>query len=104
MRRLALLAVAALLVGCVTRGWTPIASNYHVAYYDRNHDGIVDYELITHGSGHADDDWALIDTKFRGRYNLLIHWGYVVKKERVDIPVPKNVKITPGRPPKYYMP
>jgi hypothetical protein len=71
--------------------------------YDRNGDGIVDYELHTLGSGHADADWALIDTKFRGRYDLRVHWGYVFEKRPVDIPVPKHVKITPGKPPKYYM-
>jgi hypothetical protein len=24
------------------------------------------------------------------------HWGYVMEKKEVDIPVPKGVKITPG--------
>ena len=103
MRRLALLAVAALLVGCVTRGWTPIASpDWHVTYYDRNHDGIVDYELHVFGRGHADRDWALVDTKFRGHYDLRVHWGFVLEKQPVDMPVPKGVQITPGKPPRDY--
>jgi len=44
------------------------------------------FELHTLGRGHADADWALSDTKFRGRYDLRIHWGYVLEKKRVDIP------------------
>ncbi|HEX7518089.1 MAG TPA: hypothetical protein VF345_12500 [Chthoniobacterales bacterium] len=41
---------------------------------------------------------ALSDTKFRGRYDLRVHWGYVLEKKRVDLPVPKNVSITLGQP------
>jgi hypothetical protein len=76
------------------------ASNYVITYYDRNDDGKVDFELHELPNG-ADTDWALIDTTFRGRYDLRIQWGFVVEKEHVDLPVPKNVKITPGKPPKY---
>jgi len=65
---------------------------------------MVDYELHNLGSGHADADWALIDTKFRGRYDLRIHWGYVLEKRSVDMLVPKDVKITPGKPPNSYGP
>jgi hypothetical protein len=103
MRLLGLFGAAALLVSCVTRGWTPIEPPGHVTYYDRNGDGIVDYELHA-WPGHADADWALIDTKFRGQYDLRVDWGYVFEKHRIDMPVPRHVKITPGKPPKYYMP
>ena len=106
MRRFWLFGLAALVASCETnetKRYAPISRDGHDTYYDRNADGVVDYELHTLGSGHGDADWALIDTKFHGRYDLLIHLGHVVKKERVDIPVPKHVKITPGKPPKHYM-
>jgi len=63
---------------------------------------MVDYELHTLGPHMADADWALIDTKFIGRYDLRIHWGYVLEKKKVDLAVPKNVKITPGKNPKHH--
>jgi hypothetical protein len=71
---------------------------YVTTYYDRNHDGIVDFELH-HIPGGAETDWALSDTQFNGRYNLRIRWGYVMQKDPVDVPVPTGVKITPGSPP-----
>ena len=98
MRRLGLVALIVFLASCVSHE-APAPEHWVVTYYDRNHDGVVDFELHTLGSGHADADWALSDTKFRGRYDLRIHWGYVLEKKRVDIPVPRNVKITPGQPP-----
>jgi hypothetical protein len=100
MRRFGSLAVAALLASCASR--EAPSPNWHVIYYDRNGDGIVDYELHILGSGHADADWALIDTRFRGRYNMRVRWGITLEKQRVDISVPKHVKITPGKPPKSY--
>ena len=101
MRRLAAFGIVLLLAGCASHD-TPPPEHWTVTYYDRNHDGIVDYELHTLGRGMADADWVLIDTQFRGRYDLRVHWGYVLEKKKVDIPVPKNVKITPGKPPKYH--
>src|SRR5215471_20508886 len=77
MRCLAIIGVATLLVSCATRGWTPIAPS-HTTYYDRNGDGVVDYELTVLGSDDANANSALVDTKFRGRYDVLIHWGHVV--------------------------
>jgi hypothetical protein len=44
-------------------------------------------------------DWALIDTKFHGRYDFRVRWGYVPEKTSVDLPVPKDVAIIPGEPP-----
>jgi len=81
-------ALAVFCASCASReGPYP---DRHVTYYDRNRDGIVDYELHTLGSGHADADWALIDTAFRGRYNLRVHWGIALEKQRVDVPVPEH--------------
>ena len=41
-----------------------------VTYYDRNNDGVADLEL--HEPGHCDDcDWALADTDFNGRYDVI---------------------------------
>src|SRR5216117_1846947 len=100
MRGLRSLALAALLVSCAS--YEAPRSAWHVTYYDRNGDGIIDYELHTLGGGHADADWALIDRRFRGRYDLRVHWGIALEKAHVDLPVPKGVKITPGKPPKSY--
>jgi len=98
--RCGILAFATVLFGCAPAG--PPRPDWRVTYYDRNRDGIVDYELHVLGSGHADADWALIDTRYRGRYDLRMHWGITLEKQRVDIPVPKTVQITPGKPPKDY--
>jgi hypothetical protein len=90
--------VAALLLeGCALRTDT-FYYRWTTKYYDRNHDGIVDFELH-HMRGGADTDWAYIDTQFRGRYNTRIHWGEAVQTQHVDIPVPRRVAITPGQPP-----
>lgn len=64
-----------------------------VTYYDRNHDGVVDFELHDY-SGMTDAAWTLTDTKFRGRYDVRLKYRFGLLRERVDIPVPKNVKIT----------
>jgi hypothetical protein len=101
MRLVVFSCALALLGGCAgPSAKIPLEESHWVTtYYDRNHDGVVDFELHTLGTGHVDADWALSDTNFRGRYDLRIHWGFVLEKKRVDIPVPKNVKITPGQPP-----
>jgi len=43
-------------------------AQYVVKYYDRNHDGVVDLEFHDI-PGAMDAAWALVDTKFRGRYD-----------------------------------
>jgi hypothetical protein len=64
--RLAIVALmAALLMGCATTTSALEKDRYVVTYYDRNHDGIVDFELHRL-PGTADSTWALSDTKFRG--------------------------------------
>ena len=58
---------------CASSNTSEIAAlekRYVVAYYDRNHDGIVDFELHDI-PGAADAAWALSDTKFRGRYDVV---------------------------------
>ena len=98
MRVLAMFFAVALLASCAPT--SPLPEQHWVTrYYDRNHDGIVDFEIHTLGRGHHDAAWALSDTKFSGRYDQRVHWGIVLEKTRVDIAVPKNVPITPGRPP-----
>jgi hypothetical protein len=77
-----------------------IEKQYVTTYYDRNHDGIVDFELHDI-PGAADAAWALSDTKFRGRYDVRLTFGYAFQREKVDLPVPKNVKITSGKPPVF---
>jgi hypothetical protein len=77
-----------------------VKKRYVTTYYDRNHDGIVDFELQDI-PGAADAAWALSGTKFRGRYDVGLKLGYAFERERVDLPVPKNVRITPGKPPVF---
>ena len=98
MRHLVGLISFIALAGCASHKSRPM--NWIVTYYDRNHDGIVDYEF------HYLPDWlhldyALCDTKFRGRYDLRINWTYEIQTERTDLPVPKGVKITHGKLPGY---
>ena len=100
MSRVAFFALALLVASCASREHP--SPSWTIVYYDRNGDGLVDYELHILGGGHADADWALVDTKFRGRYDLRVHWGIVLEKSRVDVPVPQGVRITPGKPPKSY--
>ena len=72
-----------------------------VTYYDRNRDGIADYELhqvrkTTYLS------FALIDSKCTGRYDFRRSVAYPHNSERVNLPVPRHVKVIPGMPP--YLP
>jgi uncharacterized protein YceK len=92
MRIFLLLLMIGLLAGCTSTRNT-MADGYVTTYYDRNHDGIVDFELHSLPGG-CDTDWALSDTRFCGRYDLKIVWGYAHEKKRVDIPVPAGVPIT----------
>jgi hypothetical protein len=83
------------LAGCKPRD---DEERYVITYYDRNHDGIVDFELH-HLPHSADADWALSDTQFRGRYDLRLNWGIGLERKPVDMPVAKNVPIISGQPP-----
>ena len=96
--------MSVLLYGCAShsseRALAEVDKRYVLTYYDRNHDGRVDLEFHHLPDG-ADADWAYCDTKFRGRYDLKIKWSYTIVMERVDLPIPTKVKITPGIPSAY---
>ena len=100
MRLAIVVLLAALLPSCAAPRSTLERDRYVVTYYDRNHDGIVDFELHCL-PGTADSTWALSDTKFRGRYDVRLKFGYTFERESVSLPVPKHVKITSGKPPVF---
>jgi hypothetical protein len=88
----------ALLSGCAVPD-TPERS-YVTTYYDRNDDGIVDFELHDI-PGAADAAWALSDTNFDGRNDVRLKFGYAFERFPADSPVPTNVPITKGKPPVF---
>ena len=88
---------AAALMGCTSLPSLPQQDHEITTYYDRNHDGVVDFELHE-TPAMADASWALSDTKFDGRYDVRLRFGYVFSRERIDEPVPKNVSITKDKP------
>ena len=101
--RYAVLLLAVLLAGCASPDQDisrDIEKRYVTTYYDRNRDSRVDFELHDI-PGAADAAWALSDSKFRGRYDVRLKFGYAFERQRVDLPVPKSVKITPGQPPVF---
>ena len=69
-----------------------------VTYYDRDRDGIADYELH-HVRKTTYLSFVLIDSKYSGRYDVRMSLAYPYNSERVNLPVPRHVKITPGMPP-----
>jgi hypothetical protein len=86
-----------LLASCTIAPGSP-EDHSVVTYYDRNRDGIADYELhqvrnTTYLS------FVLIDSKFTGRYDLRMSLAYPYNNERVNLPVPRRVKVIPGMPP-----
>jgi len=98
--RIALISALALLRACASAdqnlpGIPP--EKWVVTFYDRNGFGIVDFELHDL-PGAADVAWALSDTKFTGRYDVRLKFGFVFERQHVDLPVPHSVKITPGQP------
>lgn len=69
-----------------------------VTYYDRNRDGTADYEVhqvrnTTYLS------FVLIDSKHTGRYDVRMSLAYPYNSGRVNLPVPRHVKVIPGMPP-----
>ena len=101
--RVSLLLLIALISSCASPDHSTasgIEKRYVTTYYDRNHDGVVDFEFHDI-PGAADAAWALSDTKFAGRYDVRLKFGYAFERESVSIPVPKHVKITPGKPPVF---
>jgi hypothetical protein len=86
-----------LLVSCTVARSSP-EDHSVITYYDRNKDGVVDYELHqVPGTMHW--PWALIDSRFTGRYDRKIKLAYPFDSDSVDLPVPRKVKFTRGMPP-----
>jgi len=102
MRKFFFLSLVTGLIGCASqeRGVRPsfddLGDPAVVTYYDRNHDGIVDYEF--HNFGCCDRNWGLIDTDFNGRYDLKLRWGYSFERMPVDAPVPSDVHVSSDAP------
>ena len=69
-----------------------------VTYYDRDRDGIADYELH-HVRKTTYLSFVLIDSKYSGRYDVRMSLAYPYNSERVNLPVPRHVKVIPGMPP-----
>jgi hypothetical protein len=95
MARSLFAAVVITLAGCAQH--TFVGGPGVTTYYDRNHDGRVDFEF--HDLGGGDLDWALADRDYDGIYDIRFRYGFVLGIDRVHIPVPKSVKITKGRLP-----
>jgi hypothetical protein len=97
MRFVFLASLVALLASCAVPTST-LEERSVTTYYDRNNDGLVDYELHR-VPGTTYWTWALIDSKFTGRYDRRVKLAYPFDSEQVNLPVPRHVKITPGMPP-----
>ena len=95
MHRSLVAAAAIVLTGCAQE--TFVRDSGVTTYYDRNHDGRVDFEF--HDLGGGDMDWALADRDNDGFYDIRLRYGYVLGIDRVHMSVAKDVKITKGRLP-----
>jgi hypothetical protein len=96
--RLSIFTATALVLAICSIAHSSAEDRDVVTYYDRNRDGIADYELhqvrrTTYLS------YALIDSKFTGRYDVRMKLAYPFNSERVNLPVPLHVKVIPGMPP-----
>jgi hypothetical protein len=101
MRYILTIALPLLLAACAHSDKTAGASESSdvtvVTYYDRNLDGIADFEL--HEPPYCDDCiWALVDFDFDGRYERRVNWSFSIIKESVNLPVPGDVNLVPGNP------
>jgi hypothetical protein len=97
MRFTILTSLVAILASCSVALSKP-EDHSVITYYDRNNDGVVDYELHR-VPGTTYWTWALVDSKCSGRYDRRIRLAYPFQSERVNLPVPRHVKLTPGMPP-----
>ena len=89
-------AVLVLAIGSIARG--SAGEHEIVTYYDRDGDGVVDYELhLVRNTVYL--SYALIDSKYTGRYDKKMKLAYPFNTDRVDIPVPRPVKFIRGMPP-----
>jgi hypothetical protein len=99
-----------LATGCAT---TPTISDaelsfrsdrqYGVRYFDRNGDGRADFAFY-HIPDSDDMDWALVDTRFSGRFDVAIHYGITVGEYHMvhPTPVPERVRVQRGQLPVIY--
>jgi hypothetical protein len=95
------LKIVASLISFLATCAIPAASPEHhsvVTYYDRNRDGIADYELHQ-VPGTTYWTWAYVDSKFTGGYDVRLKLAYPFGSDAVNIPVPRHVKLIPGMPP-----
>jgi len=94
VQRVISLCTAVALFACATDS-PPQLDQGKVTYYDRNHDGRVDFEF--HDTGGGDTDWAVADRDYDGYYDILLWYGIfgaaIYKHHR---PVPTGVKIMKG--------
>ena len=104
MKDVAFLPILLMLAACAPRSAESVRATdvtgapSAITYYDRNSDGVADFEL--HELGYCDDcDWALVDADFNGRYEKRVRWSFALVKEAADLAVPVNVRLIVGQPP-----
>lgn len=96
--RLSIFTAAILVLAICSIAHSSAEDRDVVTYYDRNGDGVVDYELHrVRNTVYL--SYALIDSKYRGRYDQKMKLAYPYNSDRVDIPVPRHVKFIRGMPP-----
>lgn len=83
------------MAGCAHE--TVINERGVTTYYDRNHDGRVDFEF--HDLGGGEMDWALADRNYDGVYDIRLRYGYGLGIDRVHLTLPQGVRITKRRLP-----
>ncbi len=86
-----------MLSSCTLSGILP-GAGWTATHYDRNRDGRVDYTIYDQPDL-MDEEWALIDTDFDGRYDVRYNVVWRTARSRVDRLIPVGVPITPGPPP-----
>ncbi len=96
--RLSIFTAAALVFAICSIAHGSAEDRDVVTYYDRDGDGVVDYELHrVRNTVYL--SYALIDSKYKGRYDQKMSLAYPYNTDRVDIPVPRHVKFIRGLPP-----
>jgi hypothetical protein len=96
--RLSIFTAAVLVLAICSIAHSSAEDRDVVTYYDRDGDGVVDYELHrVRNTVYL--SYALIDSKHRGRYDKKMNLGYPFNSDIVDISVPRHVKFIRGLPP-----
>jgi hypothetical protein len=98
----AVLSASTLFSACAPSA-APPTPPYVTTYYDRNRDGVVDFELHR-APGWADADWSYCDVDFDTRYDFKIRYSAGVVRKHVSLNVPRDVPLTPGKPPVFKIP